>query len=79
MWTVAVKRRSVMVPSIRPANSRSTLPAGCYEGFVRDSENSALTKRILRFLPEIEFDGPQVFTGQAPDMTPCYRDVSPYS
>jgi hypothetical protein len=79
MWTVAVKRRSVTVPSIRPANSRSTLPAGCYEGFVRESGNSDSTKRILRFLPEIEFDGRQVCTGQARDMTPCYRDDSPYS
>lgn len=79
MSTVAVKRRSVMVPSIRPANSRSTLPAGCDDGFVRDGQISAFTKRILRFLPEIELIGPQVFTGQARDMTPSYRDVSPNS
>jgi hypothetical protein len=70
MWTVAVKRRSVMVPSIRPANSRSTLPAGCYEGFVHESGNSDLTKRILRFLPETEFDGRQVCTGQCPRYDP---------
>jgi len=41
MCTVAVKRRSVMVPSIRSANSRSILPTGGYEGFVRDSGDSA--------------------------------------
>ena len=58
MCTVVVKRRLAMVTSIRSAISRSVLSSGRHERFVRRREDSAMTRRFLRFLAQIEFDGP---------------------
>ena len=66
MCNVAVKRRLPSLTSICSATSRSVLPACCHESF-RLSESCV-------FLPEMESDGPQVFTGKAGDLTPIYRD-----
>lgn len=79
MCTLVVKRRLTMVTSIRSANSRSVVSSGRHEKFVRRCEDSAMTRRFLRFLPENASEGPQGLTGKAGDLTPCYRTPRLYS
>ena len=79
MCTVAVKRRLVLVPSIRSANSRSVLPTGCSEGLVRRRENNALAKRSSCFMSKKEADAPLMLRGEVLDLTPCYRKLPAYS